>query len=178
MQLSCPQCNKKFERETTKQVFCTPLCTRAHSTAKRAKPVNLFCSSCKSDYQLSKKTYEQSKNRTECIPCMRKRTQEERTQSRQCLVCGKSFKAKASENKICSLACAESSFAKPKEFKRYEKPNTVKANLINKMPCVECEYGKRSNYSDSGWECLANARTCSPFTIQKLFKPRAIQEVL
>ena len=175
MELWCPHCNKKFIKETAKQMFCTPLCTRAYSTAKRSKPVNLTCNTCKQEYSVSLKSFQQTKGRTECIPCARKTASETSLKTRQCLVCGKSFKGKITENKICSYACAEASFSKPKEFKRYEKPNTVKANLINKMPCGDCEHGKRSIHSDTGWECLANARVCGPLVNQTLYKPKAIE---
>lgn len=175
MELWCVHCNKKFIREMAKQVFCTALCRHSHSTYKNSKPVKLTCSTCKEEYSVALKTFYQSKDRTECINCTRKSAKARTMQTRQCLVCGKEYKGKITESKLCSPACAQAAAKKPKEFKRYEKPNTVKANLINKMPCGDCEHGKRSIHSDSGWECLANARICAPLVSQTLYKPKAVK---
>lgn len=41
---------------------------------------------------------------------------------------------------------------------------------VNRWPCASCDFGRSSEYAETGWECLANAAACKPWGPKNLYR--------
>jgi len=175
-QLTCPHCKKEFVKEHQKQIFCSRMCSRAYDTHKKLKVIDKVCVVCNKAYTVTESTLRISKNKDACYSCYRKESSKDRLYLRQCKVCGKDFRRKNDGATVCSAACEEKTknrvTVKFETAPKRSVKQDPKVKLESSMPCVDCAHGQRAAYSDTGWECKANARVCAPFTEKKLFKQR------
>jgi hypothetical protein len=170
----CRNCNVTFNAFAPRQVFCNPTCAMVWSKNRRSERVEKICNICESTFSLTANFVKRFPWKSTCLSCIAKIQHEEKRSVRQCIVCGVKFTGVTSQTKICSDACKarSSKHVKPKFTGDYSEKATRLQKIGNKLPCKSCLHGKANKHSDTGYECLLNARVCSPFTMMRLYEEK------
>lgn len=174
---SCKYCNLNFTADAPRQVYCSKICAENGERVRRNSPVDRVCNVCEASYTITANALKNSKWKSTCIRCIAIIQHEEKRSVKHCIVCGIKFTGFTNQVKICSEVCRQKSHnsIQPKFKNNYTPTALALQRHGNKLPCKTCAHGKRNQHSDTGYECLANARICSPFTMMRLYKPQEIQ---
>ena len=176
---ACEHCGVSFSAGLNGQnKFCSRECRYDKFAVHTAKQ----CSECGKEFT-TRRPWKETCG-PECTRVRGLRTERERRAQivvKNCQRCGIEFEAARGRAKATDLVplCGECKSAIPMadrwKWQQGSRKQAVRLTFSPpSMPCENCIHGKKSQSSDTGWECLASALRCKPGILNALFVQQVV----